>query len=171
MTIELLSKAHNRKDFLCEEESLTKYIRSQVSQDIKRKLAACFVLTENDSVILGYYTLSTESIEREEVPEHHRKGLPSSYRAPVILLGRLARDVSQKGNKIGEFLLVDALLRCLRLSNESIGALAVVVDPINQYARQFYSRYGFIHLQDSRRMFIPMKTIEQLLEVLNKDHD
>lgn len=167
MIIEILNKAHHRKDFLCEEESLTKYIRNQVSQDIKRKLAACFVLTENDAVILGYYTLSTESIERDEVPENHRKGLPTSYRAPVILLGRLARDVSQKGSKIGELLLVDALLRCLKLSDESIGAMAVVVDPINSFAQQFYAQYGFIQLPDSGRMFIPMKTIAQFAEELS----
>ena len=68
---------------------------------------------------------------------------------------------------MGEILLVDALLRCLKLSKDSIGALAVVVDPINEYAERFYAKYGFIRLPDSGRMFIPMKTIAQLAEKLN----
>lgn len=171
MIVEILNKAHDRQKFVCEEESLTNYIRTQVSQDVKRRLAACFVLTDNHASILGYYTLSTESLAREEVPEHHRKRLPATYRAPVILLGRLARDVSQKGNRIGELLLVDALLRCLKLSNDSIGALAVVVDPINPFAQQFYRRYGFIELPDSGRMFLPMKTIAALATELGKNAD
>ncbi len=167
MTPELLTKSHRRKEFTCEEESLTKYIRTQVSQDIKRKLAVCFVIPGPNDEVLGYYTLSTESIDKEDVPDQYRKHLPPSYRAPVILLGRLARDVSQKGKGLGETLLVDALFRCLKLSSKSIGALAVVVDPINEHAVQFYSKYGFILLPDSGRMFMPMKTIEQLAKHTN----
>lgn len=40
--------------------------------------------------------------------------------------------------------------------------MAVVVDPIDDNARRFYLKYGFINLPDSGRMFIPMGTIAQL---------
>ncbi len=79
-------------------------------------------------------------------------------------MGRLARDFSQKGTKIGEHLLLDALQRSYNISKESIGAMAVVVDPISQYAINFYAKYGFVLLLDSGKMFIPMKTIENLFK-------
>jgi hypothetical protein len=40
--------------------------------------------------------------------------------------------------------------------------MAIVVDPIDNDAISFYSKYGFISLPDSGRMFIAMNTVEQL---------
>ena len=163
MDITLLEKSHNRKDFECEEESLTEYIRKQVSQDIKKDLAACFVAVDNDNNVIGYYTLTSESLGRDLIPEKYIKQVPMNYNAPVILLGRLARDIKTKGTGLGEHLLLDALFRSYKLSQESIGAMAVVVDPLNEYAVEFYTKFGFEQLPDSKKMFLPMKVIEQLI--------
>ena len=163
MKIQLLEKTHNRKDFSCEDDSLTEYIRKQVSQDIRRRLAACFVAVDNKLNVTGYYTLTSESLGRELIPDKYLKQLPESYNAPVILLGRLARDIKAKGTGLGEYLLLDALFRSYKLSNENIGAMAVVVDPINEKAAEFYKKYGFEQLPDSEKMFLPMKVIGQLI--------
>lgn len=135
----------------------------QVSQDIKRRLANCFVAIDNANNVLGYYTLTSDSLGREAIPEKYLKQVPPSYSAPVILLGRLARHIHTKGTGLGEILLLDALFRSFTLSNESIGAMAVVVDPINERAKRFYEKYGFELLPDSGKMFLPMKTIAQLI--------
>ena len=127
LRVELLAKTHDRDGFRCESEALTAYIATQARQDVRRQLSARFVLTQGTPQVLGFYTLSTDSIPRTEVPAALRKTLPKSYRAPVILLGRLARDLSSRGQGLGELLLMDALLRCLWLSDESVGAMAVVV--------------------------------------------
>jgi ribosomal protein S18 acetylase RimI-like enzyme len=161
--IQLLGKTHNRKNFTCEEDSLTEYIRKQVSQDIRKRLATCFVAIDNEQNVIGYYTLTSESLGRELIPEKYLKQVPKNYNAPVILLGRLARDITTKGTGLGEHLLLDALFRSYKLSNESIGAMAVVVDPINEKAFDFYRKYGFEQLPDSEKMFLPMKVIEQLI--------
>lgn len=162
MKIERLQKHHDRTAFSCEEESLTQYIKTQVSQDIKKKLTVCFVGIDNANKVLGYYTLTSESLGREIIPDRFISKVPKNYNAPVILLGRLARDITEKGKGVGELLLIDALLRSYRLSNESIGAMAVVVDPIDQNANNFYKKYGFIQLPDSEKMFLPMKVIAKL---------
>lgn len=163
MNITLLDKSHDRKDFHCEEPQLNEYLQKQVSQDVKKKLAVCFVATDKNKRVIGYYTLSSESLGREEIPDKYIKKVPKHYNAPVILLGRLARDIKQKGTGLGEYLLIDALFRAYMLSEESIGAMAVVVDPINAYAVHFYKKYGFEQLPDSEKMFLPMHTIKQLL--------
>ena len=163
MTILLLEKSHNRKNFSCEEVSLTNYIQKQVSQDIKKRLATCFVAINENNDVIGYYTLTSESLGRDLIPEKYIKKVPKNYNAPVILLGRLARDINTKGTGLGEQLLLDALFRSYTLSNQSIGAMAVVVDPINQIAVDFYKKYGFVQLPDSEKMFLPMNVIEQLI--------
>ena len=163
MEIFILDKTHNRKAFECEEQQLTDYIKKQVSQEIKKKLAVCFVAIDNDNNVIGYYTLSSESLGREQIPDKYLKKVPQNYNAPVILLGRLARNITAKGTGLGEHLLLDALFRAFTLSEESIGAMAVIVDPMNQFAIKFYKKYGFEQLPDSEKMFLPMSTIKQII--------
>ena len=163
MEIFILDITHNRKAFECEEQQLTDYIKKQVSQDIKKKLAVCFVAIDNDNNVIGYYTLSSESLGREQIPDKYLKKVPQNYNAPVILLGRLARNITAKGIGLGEHLLLDALFRAFTLSDESIGAMAVIVDPMNQFAIKFYEKYGFEQLPDSEKMFLPMSTIKQII--------
>lgn len=165
MKISLLDKSHIREHFSCEEASLTEYIKTQVGQDVRKKLAVCFVSVDENQQILGYYTLSSESLGREIIPKKFIKKVPSNYNAPVILLGRLARDISTKGSGLGEFLLLDALFRSYKLSEQSIGAMAVIADPINEKATSFYKKYGFEELSDSKKLFLPMNVIRQLVEV------
>ena len=157
-----LNNSHDKKSFECEEESLTNYLKTQVSQDVKRKISVCFVLPNEVNKVIGFYTLASESLGRELIPEAYRNQVPTSYNASVILLGRLARDLSGKGNGLGEFLLLEALERSYNLSINSLGAMAVVVDPINEKAVKFYEKYGFIKLPDSGRMFLSMKVIQKL---------
>ena len=163
MRIEALNRSHVRSTFDCESPALTDYLKRRASQDMRKKLAVCFVLLGPDSQeVSGYYTLSTASLGREEIPEPHRARVPESYQVPLILLGRLARHRKLRGSGTGGVLLADALLRCRELSRSSVGAMAVVVDPIDQAARAFCARHGFLELPTSARMFLPMRTIEQL---------
>jgi GNAT superfamily N-acetyltransferase len=136
---------------------LEDYLRKQAGQDVKRQVAACFILEGKDGAIKGYYTLSADSVDRTLIPENLQKKLPYKN-LPVTLLGRLARDTNYKGQGLGELLLADALRRAYQAS-ASIGACAVVTDPINDKARVFYEGFGFISLENGR-MFIPMETIK-----------
>lgn len=152
----LLDKTHKKSLFKCEEVSLEVYIQKQAGQDIKRKVAACFVIANPAGVIKGYYTLSADNVARDLIPQDLKAKLPYRY-LPVILLGRLARDVNYKGTGLGGILLADALSRAC-VASATVGAWAVVTDPINEIARKFYSSFGFIALE-SGRMFITMETI------------
>lgn len=162
LNIEILTKKHNKKNFSCGYEMLDNYIRRQAKQDIKRDLTACYVLNETGQKdILGYYTLSANSLTRDEFPDQLAKKLPPSYlNLPTILLGRLAIDSSYKGNGLGQLLLLNALERCIEISN-SMGILAVIVDPIDETAERFYKKYGFLEIPGTAKMFIPIKTLKE----------
>jgi GNAT superfamily N-acetyltransferase len=162
LRIQALNKNHEKRNFECGHNLLDNYIKTQAKQDVNRDLSACFVLGDESYNVFGYYTLSANSINREDFPDELSRKLPPSYAdLPAILLGRLAIDNSFKGRGYGEILLFDALKRCVEIS-DSLGSLAVVVDPIDENARKFYGRYGFILLKGSDKMFIPLKTIREL---------
>lgn len=162
---ESLNSAHKKSDFSCGKEILDNYLHKQANQDIKRKLSACFVVKEDQTeLIIGYYTLSNNSILLEDIPENVRKKLPRSYKTiPTTLLGRLAIDNNFQGQGLGKLILIDTLKRSFELS-KTIGSFAVVVDPIDEDAERFYNKYGFLKLPDSGKMFLPMKTIGQLFQ-------
>ena len=80
----------------------------------------------------------------------------------ATLLGRLAVDITCKGMKLGEVLVIDTLKRSYEISTTAIGSMAIIVDPIDEEATRFYLKYGFILLPDSGKMFIPMETVAML---------
>ena len=141
------------------------YLHTLANQDVKRKLSACFILNDEKSdLIKGYYTLSNSSILLQQIPDYIQKKLPKSYKSiPTTLLGRLAIDNRFQGQVIGKLLLIDALKRSFFIS-KTIGSFAVVADPIDHETENFYTKYGFIKLPDSKKMFLPMQTITQLFE-------
>ena len=157
-----LGKKYNKKKFNCKIASLNDYLHKRASQDIKRKIASCFILANESNEVLGYYTLSNLSIPKEDIPENIQKKIPyKDY--PVTLLGRLAVDANHQGKGYGVHLLMNALERSYIISLE-IASAAVVVDPINAVAEAFYEKFGFIKLPGSKKMFLQMKTIEQIFK-------
>jgi hypothetical protein len=61
--LEPLGDAHDRSAFHCGEEALDRYFGTQATQDIRRRVANCFVIVEAATdQLAGYYTLSATSI-------------------------------------------------------------------------------------------------------------
>lgn len=56
---------------------------------------------------------------------------------PVIILARLAIDVSLHGKGVGADLLHNAILRCYRVA-ENIGVRAIMVYALTEEAKGFY---------------------------------
>jgi len=156
------TRLHQRTDFNSGIVSLDNYLRQQASQDLKRYLAATYVLADENSVVCGYYTLSAFSVYVDEFPDEITRKLPRYPMVPCILIGRLAVDKQFHGGGLGRSLLVHALNNCYRLSAE-VGVAAVVVDAINDSAKSFYQRYGFSEFVNyPDKLFLPMQTIKRL---------
>lgn len=159
LVIEPLNRNHNRAAFNCGIESLDRYLKRQANQDTKRRVSRVFVARsrQDETRVLGYYTLSTLSIDLSVLPEKVAKRLPR-HPIPAALIGRLAVDISAQGKGIGKMLLSNAIKRTLVLSDD-IAIYAIVVDAINQEAEFFYERYGFSRLaHNASRLFLPLKS-------------
>lgn len=157
-------KRHDRAAFSCEHQALNSYIRQQASQDVKKHIAAVFVLTPDGKAIAGYYTLSQYALDSGSVPEEtmSKLGLPTYKELPATLLGRLARSLHFKGQGVGELLLMSALKHALDHSRQ-IASMALVVHAKDEVANSFYRKYGFIQLPDHpNRLFLPMKTVARM---------
>lgn len=159
--IEPLDAQHNRSDFECGVEPLDRYLKQQASQDMRRRIAALFVLVDQDiDSIAGYYTLAATAIRLAELPPEITKKLPKYPLVPATLLGRLAVDQRYQGQGVGSFLLMDALRRSF---NSEIASMAVVVDAKDDKARDFYEHHQFIPFpEQSQRLYLPMTTIAKL---------
>ena len=163
MEIQPYKRQFNREKFDCGKASLNNYILRNVTKDVKSGACTCFVILNDEQHVMGYYTLSTESIPNEDAPMEFQKKIKYSY-IPVILLGRLAIDKHEIGNGYGKLLLIDSLKRSLGVAKNQIGAVAVIVDPIDEEAIAFYSKYGFTPLPISGRMFMSMNKIESAFD-------
>ena len=156
----MLEAHHDRARFCCGIPELDKYLHERAGQDLKRNLAAVFVLTEDSKTIAGFYTLSAHTISGSDLPQELANRLPR-FPIPVTLLGRMAVAQTLQGAGLGEHLLLDALHRALHGSRQ-VASWAVVVDA-KAGARSFYLKHDFIPLPESPdRLFLPMKTIETL---------
>jgi predicted N-acetyltransferase YhbS len=162
LRIEPVSKLHNRKDFKCRKDPLTQYIQRFARQNDENNIAKTFVAVDDDNNVLGYYSLSTASIEFEDLPEDFAKGLPR-YPIPAALIAKLAVDSDVGGQGLGSRLLIEALQNILAVSEE-MAVKVVLVVAIDEEAKGYYLRFGFITLPGKDlKLFLPIETISQLL--------
>ncbi|MBK1725318.1 GNAT family N-acetyltransferase [Thiocystis violacea] len=153
-----LSAAHDRGAFDSGSEPLDRYFRSQVTQDMRRRVTACFVALTSDGRIAGYYTLASASIQLADLPAAKVKKLPRYPSVPAVRLGRLAVDQIFRGQGLGGALLADALARAAR---SEIAAYALLVEAKDQSAESFYRHHGFLALPESpMTLFVPLATID-----------
>lgn len=166
---ELLGPQHDRAAFSCEAEPLNRYLKQQANQELRKDLSVTYVLVPsgNRARIAGYYTVCADTTPLDDLPPELIKKLrlPSYDTIPATLIGRLARDVSYKGQGVGELLLSNALQLAWRAS-QKVASRAVTVDSKDERVARFYVSFGFIPFGDTpRRLYLPMRTIEQLMKV------
>ncbi len=149
----------DRAAFHCGGPELDSYFHERASRDMREKLAAVFILISeiDPGGILGYYTLSAQQVDADELPQELKKRTGRYKRIGVTLLGRLAVAKQHQGKQLGALLLVDALRRSLQ-GTQNVMSFAVVVDAKSEAVARFYAKYGFVPLSGNR-LLLPMRTI------------
>ena len=151
-----LEAAHDRTTFESGSAPLDRYFRRQVTQDIRRRVTACFVALTHEERVAGYYTLASASILLSDLPAATAKKLPRYPSVPAVRMGRLAIHRSFQRQGLGSAVLADALNRAARAE---IAAHALVVEAKGESAATFYRHHGFIALPDAPvTQFRPLKT-------------
>ena len=153
---------HDRAAFCCGDEALDRYFQTQATQDIRRRIANCFVVVEvATGRVAAYYTLSAASIPLVDLPTDETKRLPRYPTLPVVRIGRLAVDRRFQRRGLGELMLMNAVHRTMQ---DAAAAFALLVDAKNDQATEFYRRYGFRPVAGKHRtLFLPLATAQKTL--------
>lgn len=157
-TVLLSNGQHDRSRFDCGEDDLNNYLKIIANQQSKRDNSRTFVLEniEDPSQIVGFYTLTMATIDLSALPTKLKKKHSNTTSAGLI--ARLAVDKRFKGQRIGEWLLIDALQKLLSAS-DTVGFPLVIVDA-KDGVEGFYQQYGFNAFADeSNRLFMTVADI------------
>ena len=103
-----LAAQHDRVAFACGNPALDQYFKNQVSQDVKRRVASCFVALGSSQGIAGFYTLSATSValtDLTDLPASNAKKLPRYPLVPAVRMRRLAVSSVHQGLGLGAALL------------------------------------------------------------------
>lgn len=158
-----LNDRHDISQFQCGEEVLDFFLKERALKAQVGNTARTYVVCVDDCVV-AYYSLAAGSVSHEQATSGLRRNAPKPI--PCIVLARLAVDVTFQKQRVGGFLLQDAMKRALQAS-QVIGARTLVVHALNDEAAAFYRRYGFLALKDGggglAALHLPMGTIVDAL--------
>ncbi|WP_370637506.1 GNAT family N-acetyltransferase [Cupriavidus sp. AU9028] len=157
-----LDGTHDRTLFNSGSEPLDLYLRHGVGQDIRRRVASCFVAAATDGKVAGYYTLASCGIPLHDLPLETARKLPRYPMVPATRMGRLAVCRSHQGKGLGGALLMDA---CKRIHRNEIASCALLVDAKDSAAKNFYVHHGFIELiPRPMTLILPAASYQRLLQ-------
>lgn len=135
-----LDAQHELEGFRCTEPGLEQWLKRRALRNQLDGASRTFVVRDGREVV-GYYALAAGSVLHASAPGSVRRNMPEPI--PVVVLGRLAVHEAWSGRGIGTGLLKDAVLRCLRLSDD-LGVRALLCHALHERAKAFYLQHGFI---------------------------
>lgn len=157
----MLRADHPRNEFDCGDVDLDRYFKTQVTQDIRRHVAHCFVAVNSLGHVAGYYTLAASSVLLADLPQALAKKLPRYPTVPVARMGRLVVTQSAQQIGLGSALLADALTRVFQAD---VAAYAMVVDAKHEEAALFYEKHGFKQFSSHPlSLWLPMNAVVALV--------
>lgn len=126
-------------------QSLNVWLKEKALHNLAESVSRTYVVCDDESEggrrVVGYFALATGSVAHKLLSARMRRNCPDPI--PAVVLGRLAVDANYEGRGIGSGLLKDAIARSLRTAQE-IGVRVILCHSIDDDAKAFYLRYGFI---------------------------
>jgi GNAT superfamily N-acetyltransferase len=152
---------HNREAFDSGEPVLDEWLRRYAGQNRRRDIAATWVSTTAEDVVVAYASVAMTGIDRSAAPAELIQGAPDPV--PALLLGRLAVDRRYAKLGVGTALTAHVLATAVEL-NQKAACRAVVVAALSPGARTWWERLGF-------RAFYPGDPAELDLYLLTSEID
>lgn len=148
--------------FDCGNASLNDWLTATAKKSAKSGAARTYVsLSVETGKVAAYYCLAAGSVARARAKGQLARNSPDPV--PVIVLGRLAVALDFQTQGIGKVLIADALNRSVAAA-EQIGARAIVVNPIDAAAADYYQQRGFSRLpKDPGTLYMTISSIRAIL--------
>jgi len=152
--------------FACGDEEYDLFLRRYAGQNQERLFVGTTYVACDGPRVVGYVTVAVGQVERDDLPDGDRPGLPR-YPLPVLRLARLAVDRAHQGRGLGGRLAAHAFCVALQI-RDSAGCVGVVVDALPGRT-SFYADLGFVELEVTTglsgirpqpvAMFLPVATV------------
>jgi GNAT superfamily N-acetyltransferase len=156
-------KSLSKSSFDCGYPELNEYLRHYALKNDQLSIGKTFVALSDSEQVAGYLTISTAQISAQSLPETFRMKLPR-YPVPAFRIGKLAVDLRFQGTGTGRWILTQALQKAVEVS-QTVGLFAVLVDAIDEKAKGFYLKYGFIPFEGQPlTLFLPLATIKAAID-------
>ena len=127
----------------------------------KANSAQTYVCCQADKVV-GFYSLAVGSVTLEDAPHRVTKGL-ARHPVPVMILARLAVDMTHQRKGLGQALLKDALLRTAQAADIA-GIRCLLVHAKDDAARRWYESWDFEPSPtDPYHLFLMLKDLKAML--------
>jgi GNAT superfamily N-acetyltransferase len=136
----LLNASHVLSEFDCVYQDLNDWLKRRAMANQTANASKTYVVCDGINVV-GYYALAPGGVDQKVVTGKLRRNMPNPI--PVIVLGRLAVDQKREGAGVGKGLIKDAVLRASQVA-EIIGGRAMLCHAIDENAKNFYLKHGFI---------------------------
>ena len=161
--IEKLQLTHTVDCFDCGQDSLNRYLKRYALTNQHADGARTYVGLYGEEIV-GFYTLVVGNVAFGDAPERLVKGL-SRQPVPVMLLARLATDLTWQGKGVGAGLLRDAMQRTIQVADIA-GLRAFLVHAKDDQAKAFYGHFNFFPSPtDPYHLYLLLKDIRKIMEV------
>jgi GNAT superfamily N-acetyltransferase len=161
----VLEKIHDVAEFDCGEPTLNTWLKMTAMQHQKNGTSKTFVLIDEVEPhrVLGFFSMAIRTMTKvEDLPQELQRKLPRQVSG--FTLARLGVSVQMQGQKVGAFLLLEAMQRAYRAS-QNIGGFALFVDAKDGVAA-FYEHFGFKPMpSDPYMLVMPMAAMPKFPDI------
>jgi GNAT superfamily N-acetyltransferase len=154
----------NQKSFDCGLKVIKDFVARSLKQQTQRNLSVAYVLTDENDLFIGFCTLMSASIAKDELAATSPPSLPSAV--PVTKLSMLGIALTHARQGYGRQLLRHAI-RVTVQNAATIGSYGLYLEADDE-AYDFYIKHAFVPLKDrqtphSTPMFLAIQTARQAL--------
>lgn len=153
---EHINAGHQLDHFSCGNPEYDEWLLTKAREAHEARTSRVFVLTrpEEPRHVLAYFTLTNNTVYKQDIPSRFAKGVGGASQMPGILLGRLARDASARG--MLPYIMFAAFERAV-LAADSSAARFLTIDAASEDLAKKYEDYGFTRAKvKEQRSTIPL---------------
>ena len=158
-----ITKSLSKTPFDCGYPELNQFFRHSARKNDRLSIGKTFVAVTETDEPAGYLTVSTAQIAAESLSDELKATL-RRFPGPTFRNGKLAVDRRFQGSGVGRWLLTRAFQKAVDVSQQ-VGLFAVLVDAIDETAKTFHVKYGFVPLEGNPLiLFLPLATTKAAMQ-------
>lgn len=134
-----LTEHHVTDGFSCGIDSLDQWLKRRSLKNQIQGASRTYVVCDETRVV-AYYALASGPVMSTDATGRFRRNMLDPI--PVVVLGRLAVDLTLHGKGFGRSLVRDAGMRVIQAA-DAIGIRGMTVHALSDHAKVFYEKVGF----------------------------